>query len=267
MGETLANTILAKLDQGQFDSVVDAESLVTEVMAVIRTMVPDRHFDFSIRGAPDDYPTPSTSGMSSAHGLKTTRVLDYDTAYLEFDSLPGDSASMSFVEQSLAELPEVRAVIIDIRSNVGGSGDMVVLLCSHLLEAGTLLYEFSDRSDNPPREMKAASYGRRFGPEVPVLVLTSEATLSAAEALAYILQDYDRALIVGEQTPGMANPSRKFSIGEDFEITVPFLLLRYGRSGGTFSGVGVAPDKVVPVESAFDVAMAEISAKLQPTEH
>lgn len=267
IGEALANTILAKLEQGQFDSVVDADSLVSEVMAVIRTKVSDLHFEFSIRGEPDDHSMPSTGGTPSEHGLKTIRMLENDTAYLEFDSLPGDDASMSFVEQSLAELPEVRALIIDTRNNIGGSGDMVVLLCSHLLEAGTFLYDYSDRSDKPPGEMKARSYGRTFSPEVPVYVLTSGATLSAAEALAYILQDYERAKIVGQQTPGMANPSRTFSLGNDFEMTIPFLLLRYGKSRGTFAGVGVAPDKAVPAESALDVAISEISARVQTTKH
>lgn len=263
IGESLASTILAKLQQGQFDSLVDPDTLVKEVMAVIRTKVSDRHFDFSIRGAPDDQRTQSGSRTRSDHGLKTTRILDDHTAYLEFDGLPGDDASLSFVAQSLAALPEVKALIIDIRDNVGGSGDMVVLLCSHLLDAGTFLYDYRDRSDTPPGEMKAGYHGRTFGPEVPVYVLTSEATLSAAEALAYILQDYERARIVGQQTPGMANPSRTFSIGDDFTITIPFLLFGYGRRRETFAGVGIVPDRVVPPESALDVALAEISAGVQ----
>jgi hypothetical protein len=263
IGESLASTILAKLQQGQFDSVVDADALVEQVMDVIRTEVSDRHFALSIRGEPNDPRTQSGSGTRSEHGLKTTRILEDNTAYLEFDGLPGDAASLRFVEQSLAALPELRALIIDIRDNVGGSGDMVVLLCSHLLEAGTFLYDYRDRSDNPPGEMTARYLGRTFGPEVSVYVLTSEATLSAAEALAYILQDYERARIVGQQTPGMANPSRTFSIGDDFTITIPFLLLGYGKSRGTFAGVGIVPDRVVPADSALDVALAEISARVQ----
>jgi hypothetical protein len=60
----------------------------------------------------------------------------------------------------------------------------------------------------------------------------------------------------------MANPSRTFSIGEEFELTVPFLLFRYGRNGGTFAGGGVAPDIAVPADSALDVALAEIGTRL-----
>jgi len=262
VGKSLADTILALLHQGQFDPVVDAGSLVTQIMAVIRTKVPDRHFDFSMRLEPENQPTQSRSGTRSEHGLKTTRMLKDNIAYLEFDGLPGDDASLSFVEQALAALPEVDALIIDIRNNIGGSGDMVVLLCSHLVEAGTLLYDYRDRSGASPGEMRARHYGRRFGPAVPVYILTGGATLSAAEALAYVLQDYERARIVGQRTPGMANPSRAFSIGDDFTITIPFLLFRYGESRTTFAGVGIVPDRLVPAESALDVALAEISASV-----
>ncbi len=142
---------------------------------------------------------------------------------------------------------------------------MVVLLCSHLLEAGTLLYKHYDRSGNPPGEMKAGTCRRYFGPDIPVYVLTSGTTLSAAEALAYILQDYERATLVGQQTPGMANPSRTFSIGTKFELTVPFLLIQYGKSGGTFAGVGVSPDIVVPPESALEVVLSEIRSRFEPS--
>jgi len=37
------------------------------------------------------------------------------------------------------------------------------------------------------------------------------------------------ATLVGERTAGMTSPWRTSSIGKDFELTVPFLLFRYGR--------------------------------------
>ncbi len=266
-GNVLADKILADLEKGRSDSLMDAKSLVEEVTSVIRTMVSDRHFAFSVRGEPKIDLTASPDGQSSEHGLRTLRMLEHDTVYLEFDGLPGDDASLRFVEQALEELPEVKALILDIRSNIGGSGDMVVLLCSHLLEAGTLLYKYYDRSGGPPGEMKATPYRRHFGPDIPVFVLISRATLSAAEALAFILQDYGRAKVVGQRSPGMANPSRTFPIGEDFELTVPFLLLHYGKSGGTYAGVGVVPDMAVPADSALDTVLAEIRAKFAFSEY
>jgi hypothetical protein len=235
-GEALAELILAQLKEGQFDSATDADGLVAQVMAVIRSRVPDRHFDFCVRGKREDDSDESSSRKRSPHGLRTVRMLEGDTAYLEFDGLPGDRASMKAVAQAMAELPEVQAIVFDLRNNIGGSGDMVVLLCSHLLEEGTLLYTYSDRSGDPPSEMRASAPQRHFGSATPVFVLTSAGTLSAAEALAYILQDYGRATLVGERTAG-------------------------------YAGVGVEPDMATPADSALDVAQDEIRRRLGVKEH
>lgn len=262
VGRALADTLQARLQQGRFDTVEEPEQLIEEVMAVIRAGVPDRHFDFSLRAGGRENGRRSRGEALSEHGLRTIRVLEDDIAYLEFDGLPGEDEAMSYVERSLAALPAVQALIIDVRHNIGGSGDMVTLLCSHLLPAGTFLYDYRDRSGDPPGEVRTVAYGRVFGPEVPVYVLTGDATLSAAEALAFLLQDSGRARIVGQQTPGMANPSRTYPIGDDFAITIPFVLFGYGENRTTYAGVGVVPDSVVPVESALDVALAEIRGRV-----
>lgn len=187
-------------------------------------------------------------------------MLERGAFLLEFDSLPGDDDSMDAVEKALAELPDVRALVFDLRDNDGGSGDMVKLICSHLLESDLLLYTYSDRSGRPG-ETRTSVAKRRFGSEVPVYVLTGGSTLSAAEALAFILQDFDRAVVVGQRTPGMANPSRTFGIGDHFRLTVPFLLMRYGKNGATYAGIGVTPDIEVPAESALDVALRALASR------
>jgi hypothetical protein len=63
------------------------------------------------------------------------RTLEHGIAILEFDGLPRDSVPMRVVKEALAALPEVRALVCDIRRNIGGLGDVVVQACGHLLEA------------------------------------------------------------------------------------------------------------------------------------
>jgi hypothetical protein len=260
-GEALADSILAQLEQGGFDSATDERSLVAQVMAVIRIWSRDQHFIFRIRGADDD-----SSRERSPHGLRTTKMLEHGIAYLEFDGFPGDGASVNAVEKAMAELPEPRAIIFDIRDNNGGGADMVVLLCSQLLEEDNLLYTYRGRSGDSG-EVRVSQPERHFGLSTPVLLLTSGSTLSAAEAFGYILQDYGRATLVGERTAGMANPSRTFSVGEEFELVVPFLLMRYGKSGGTHAGPGLEPDIIVSADSALDVALAEMEKRIRAEKH
>jgi hypothetical protein len=258
VGQAIADTIMAHIEQGGASASIDVQRLVAKVMGVIRSMVADRHFDFSDRSADKDDSNQSAHRNRSKHGLRSVQMLEGQTAYFEFDGFPGDDESLKAVTKAIEGQPEMRAVIFDLRDNNGGAGDMVVLLCNHLIEADLLLYTFAGRSDDTPTEMRSSTCAQYFGTEVPVYILTSENTLSAAEAFTYILQDFDRAVIVGERTAGMANPSRTFTIAERFDLTVPFLLIRYGKSGGTFAGIGVTPDIEVSAESALETALERL---------
>ncbi len=255
VGQAIADTLMAHVERGGADSSTDVQQLLAKVMGVIRSMVADRHFDFSDRSADKDDSNRSPHRNRSKHGLRTARMLEGQTAYFEFDGFPGDEASLKAVAKVIEEQPEMRAVIFDLRDNNGGAGDMVVMLCNHLLEADLLLYTFAGRSDDSPREVRSTTCDQHFGTAMPVCILTSENTLSAAEAFTYILQDLGRAVVVGERTAGMANPSRTFTIAERFDLTVPFLIMRYGKSGGTFAGIGVTPDIEVSAESALEAAL------------
>jgi C-terminal processing protease CtpA/Prc len=221
-------------------------------------MVADKHFEFSDRFAKQDESNQSPHRKRSKHGLRTVRMLEDQTAYFEFDGFPGDDASLEAVTKVIEKQPEMEAVIFDLRDNNGGAGDMVVLLCNHLVQADLLLYTFAGRSDDVPTEMRSSTCTQGFGTMMPVYILTSENTLSAAEAFAYILQDLGRAVVVGARTAGMANPSRTFTIAGRFDLTVPFLIIRYGESGGTFAGIGVKPDIEVPAESALEAALEKV---------
>ncbi len=259
VGQALADTIMAYVEQGGADASTDAQALVAKVMGVIRSTVPDKHFEFSDRFVEQDDSKPSHHRNRSKHGLRTLKMLEGQTAYFEFDGFPGDDASLEAVAKAIEEQPEMEAVIFDLRDNNGGAGDMVVLLCNRFLEADLLLYTFAGRSDDSPREVRSSTCDRHFGTTMPVYILTSENTLSAAEAFTYILQDFGRALVVGERTAGMANPSRTFTIAGRFDLTVPFLIIRYGKNGGTFAGVGITPDIEVSAESALETALKKLA--------
>jgi hypothetical protein len=261
VGQAIAVKMMTLAKQRETGRQTDSQQLVDRVMGVIRSMVADRHFVFSDRFAGENDSNQSTRRNRSKHGLRTTRMLEGQTAYLEFDGFPGDDASLKTVAKAIENMPEMHAVIFDLRDNNGGAGDMVVMLCNHLLEADLLLYSFTGRSDKAPKEVRSSACERYFGTTMPVYILTSENTLSAAEAFTYILQDLGRAVVVGERTPGMANPSRTFTIADRFDLTVPFLIMRYGKSGGTFAGAGVKPDIDVPAESALEAALKQLRAE------
>lgn len=135
------------------------------------------------------------------------------------------------------------ALILDMRSNSGGSPDSAALLASYFFDAADLpLFEIIPRSGN----------GRRYATESPglpernetrpVYVLTAERTFSAGEGLAYILQERHRAEVVGERTAGAANPGRPYPVSARLEVTVPNGQVRTAVTRGNWEGAGVIPD-------------------------
>ena len=96
--------------------------------------------------------------------------------------------------------------------------------------------------------------GRRFGPEVPVAVLTSSFTFSAAEEFAYNLQTQKRATLIGETTGGGAHPITTLRLHPTLVAHVPFQRAVNPLTGTNWEGTGVQPDVAVPADRALEEA-------------
>ncbi len=97
---------------------------------------------------------------------------------------------------------------------------------------------------------------------MPLYVLLSGQSASAAEAFAYTLQSQGRAMIIGERSAGAANPGLMFDVGQGFVILVPLDTPVDAVTGTNWEGVGVRPDLGIEPESALTraqiVALREI---------
>jgi carboxyl-terminal processing protease len=91
------------------------------------------------------------------------------------------------------------SLVLDIRDNPGGILDQAVRVAEKFLPPGQVVVSQRGRSDLDNRVFK--SNGRKTE-NIPLVVLVNGNTASASEIVAGALQDYDRALIVGEQTFG-----------------------------------------------------------------
>ena len=86
-------------------------------------------------------------------------------------------------------------------------------------------------------------------------VLTSQATFSGGEELAYDLQQLGRATIVGEVTGGGAHAREGFVVDPHLELTVPVAAGHNPTSRTNWEGVGVAPDVPVRADDALRTAL------------
>jgi tetratricopeptide (TPR) repeat protein len=153
-------------------------------------------------------------------------------------------------------LSDCDALVVDIRANGGGSAQMVQLLCSYFFAERTHLNSIHSRGDAHVKEFWTLDElaSPRLA-DVPVFVLTSGFTFSAAEEFAYNLKSRGRAVIVGETTGGGAHPGETVPLGERFHAFVATERSVNPVTGTNWEGTGVAPDVACPAAEARERAL------------
>lgn len=189
-------------------------------------------------------------------GFEKVEILDGNIGYVDFwgfDNVNDDSRAR--VARVMAMLVDTDAIIFDLRRNGGGSGDMVRLISSYLLEGKIHLNSFYWKpSDTTTEFWTLEDIDGKRRTEVPVYVLTSAETFSAAEEFAYNLQQLHRATIIGETTKGGANPWQFFDLGHGFRAAIPIAQAINPITKTNWEHVGVQPHVKATQAEAREVA-------------
>jgi carboxyl-terminal processing protease len=150
----------------------------------------------------------------------------------------------------------VKALILDVRDNYGGALDAAVGISDLFLRAGLPIVTTRDR-DEQIRE-RFVSTGRGGYLDLPLAVLINHNSASAAEILAACLQDYKRAVIVGERTYGKGTVQRLMPI-ESGRSLLKLTTATYWRPSGAnihrMPGDTEADPWGVRPDEGFDVSM------------
>ena len=120
-------------------------------------------------------------------------------------------------------------VILDLRSNLGGSLEVARDVASQFLGEGLFLYEVDS---NQARTDLVVTEGGIATEVVEMVVLVNESTAEAAEALAGALQDSGRAVVMGDPTQGRGSTNiyRGLSNGGALYLPVSYWHTPSGRS-------------------------------------
>ncbi|MEE2846242.1 MAG: S41 family peptidase [Gemmatimonadota bacterium] len=131
-------------------------------------------------------------------------VLESNIGYVLLDRVARNAAQE--MNSALAELADTRGLVIDLRRNPGGFLDESLMLADLFLKPGsTLASTVQRRPDAEAYETETDSFEDRWPqlvPDLPIVILVDRFTASGAEILAGALQDYDRALVLGERSFG-----------------------------------------------------------------
>jgi len=154
------------------------------------------------------------------------------------------------VKAELDKLKEenVEGVIVDLRGNGGGSLPESVLLSGLFIDKGPVVqvrYENGRISVDRDTDGVVHYAG-------PLTVMVDRYSASASEIFAAAMQDYNRAIIIGEQTFGKGTVQQHRGLSRIYDLdkklgAVQFTIAKFYRiSGGSTQHKGVLPDILYP---------------------
>jgi carboxyl-terminal processing protease len=136
---------------------------------------------------------------------------------------------------------DLRALILDLRSNPGGLLQQAVEVSDLFLDEGLIVY-----TQGRDKERVSRSFANSPGtePDYPMVVLINGGSASASEIVAGALQDQSRAHILGMKSFGKASVQhvRSLEDGSGIKLTVGHY---YTPSGRQIHGEGISPDQKV----------------------
>lgn len=144
---------------------------------------------------------------------------------------------------------DVKGIIIDLRGNGGGSLNESRTLTGLFIDSGPVVQV---RSGNGRVDIERDSDGV-IHYDGPLTVLVDRYSASASEIFAAAMQDYNRAIVIGEQTFGKGTVQRHKGLGRYYDMnenplgSIQFTTAKFYRiSGGSTQHIGVVPDILYP---------------------
>ncbi len=261
-----------RYDEGVYNRIEDPYVLAGLLNSDGNAVQKDEHFHVEynpalaaeVSGNIDDVPRMVAQKLAQEkarnYGFKRVEILNGNIGYLELSGFSRlNKYSKTAADAAFRFLSGSRALIIDLRYGVGGSPDMVNYIAGKFFKGKTHIADIYIRSENSTLpywtspDTAFASFHK-----MPVYILTSYKTFSAAEGLAYALQKLKRATIVGEQTRGGAHTVTYKPIGAGFVCDIPFGVVMDPLSKANWERSGISPDIVCTAAAAPEVAQTEV---------
>lgn len=210
-----------------------------------------------------------------------------DIGYIKLTEFTTNAAKE--VKTALTDLKKAGAskIILDVRGNPGGILQEAVEICNLFIPKQKVVVETKGKTPNWNNVYRTSN--RPVDMEIPLVVLTSSGSASAAEIVAGTLQDYDRGVLIGRKTfgKGLVQTTRPLGYNSQLKLTVAKYYTPSGRciqaidyslrnpdgsvgkipdslkvafktdNGRTvYDGGGITPDITVPSEYLSSIALS-----------
>jgi C-terminal processing protease CtpA/Prc len=200
----------------------------------------------------------------------TYAKLDDSTGYLDIPTMAGyakpedeKQVLTEALDEILLAFEDAEALIVDVRFNGGGLDSNALLIASRFADQRRLAFSKQTREGDqytPRREFYVEPQGTSQFTK-PVFVLTSRATLSAAEVFVMIMRAFPHVTLVGEPTAGAHSDVMGRSLPNGWEFGLSHQVY-YTHDGQVYEKTGLPPDVEVEMsKTALDAGADPILDK------
>jgi carboxyl-terminal processing protease len=156
-------------------------------------------------------------------------MIDSETGYIALTGF--NSKASSEVKKAFQKLKNqgMQRLVFDLRSNPGGSLFESINIANFFLPKGEVIVKTKAKVKKWSTTYKASN--KPLDLEIPIVVLVNKRSASASEIVSGALQDYDRAVIMGERSfgKGLVQSYRKLTYGTQLKLTISKYYTPSGR--------------------------------------
>ena len=273
----LKEKLLTELNNGNLNHFTEKQPLANHLSDILKTWSNDKHFNVTLSGQRRMMPSSYDHFASQNYFFDRIERLNGNITYIKFNRFIPPSNAGGLIVSAMLFAANSNAVIFDLRENMGGSPQTVGLLAGFFMEKPTLLNINEIRSSGERYETWSAKTEVIINSSdltiptadleklknLPVYILTSDYTFSAAEMFSSSMQGHNRATVVGESTGGGGHGIRPFALSHGFQAFIPFMNSYHPVTKEGWEAVGIKPDIVSTAQDALRIAQISILEQLQ----
>jgi carboxyl-terminal processing protease len=194
----------------------------------------------------------------SARAQLSSRLLAAGYGYVRLPNFPSGVAET--LKRTLAALQAqgMKALILDLRGNAGGSTHDAAAILDFFIQNGDL---YTAEFKNGKRTTFRAK-GDAFLADLPLTVLVDGGSYSSSELITAALLDHGRARVIGSQTGGKGTIQDTIALDEQtlLHLTIAKWLSPTGHwvQQGIRPDVTVVDDPATPTDEVLELAVAQM---------
>ncbi|MBO4739581.1 MAG: S41 family peptidase [Bacteroidales bacterium] len=156
-------------------------------------------------------------------------LLDNQIGYIRLDQFTDNAGND--MKQAFAQMKNdgMQKLIVDLRGNGGGLLNEAINIVNLFVDKGNIVVK--TKGKNSAKNQVFATVNQPLDTKIPIVVLVDRTSASASEIVAGSLQDFDRAVLVGQRTygKGLVQNVVPLSYNTKMKVTVSKYYIPSGR--------------------------------------